>query len=75
VAGTVVALALWTSACPTMANPLYQFEARVSTATVPWIFAAYPLALIPVLILFGDVSDHIGRRSSMGLGGTGCVGE
>lgn len=68
VAGVVVALALWTSACPTMTNPLYQSQWGVSTTTITWIFAAYPLALIPVLILLGDVSDHIGRRLSMVLG-------
>jgi MFS family permease len=64
----VVALALWTSACPTMTYPLYQSEWHVSTTTITWIFAAYPIALIPVLILFGDLSDHIGRRASMLLG-------
>lgn len=64
-AGAVVALALWCSACPTMTYPLYQSEWGVSTTTVAWIFAAYPIALIPVLILLGDVSDHIGRRRSM----------
>lgn len=68
VAGVVVALALWTSACPTMANPLYQSEWGLSTTMITWVFAAYPLVLVPVLILFGDVSDHIGRRSSMALG-------
>ncbi|MCE7004745.1 MFS transporter [Kibdelosporangium philippinense] len=67
-AGAVVALALWTSACPTMTYPLYQAEWHVSTATVTWIFAAYPIALIPVLIIFGDLSDHIGRRAAMALG-------
>jgi MFS family permease len=67
-AGAVVALALWTSACPTLTYPLYQSQWGVSTATVTWIFAAYPLALIPVLILFGDLSDHIGRRAAMALG-------
>jgi MFS family permease len=35
---------------------------------VTWIFAAYPLALIPVLILCGALSDHIGRRATMALG-------
>ncbi|WP_426244599.1 MFS transporter [Nocardioides sp. LHG3406-4] len=64
-AGAVVALALWCSACPTMTYPLYQSEWGVSTTTVAWIFAAYPIALIPVLIVLGDLSDHIGRRRSM----------
>lgn len=68
VAGAVVALALWTSACPTMTYPLYEARWGVSTTTVTWIFAAYPIALIPVLVVFGDLSDHIGRRASMLLG-------
>jgi MFS family permease len=68
VAGAVVALALWTSACPTLTYPLYQSQWGISTSTVTWIFAAYPLALLPVLVLFGDLSDHIGRRACMMLG-------
>ncbi|RIQ26257.1 MFS transporter [Jiangella rhizosphaerae] len=64
----MVALALWTSACPTMNYPLYQADWHVSTTTVTWVFAAYPIALIPVLIAFGDLSDHIGRRAAMALG-------
>jgi MFS family permease len=67
-AGAVVALALWTSACPTMTYPLYQAEWGISTTTVTWIFAAYPIVLIPVLIVFGDLSDHIGRRACMLIG-------
>lgn len=67
-AGAVVALALWTSACPTMTYPLYQADWHVSTATVTWIFAAYPIALIPVLVILGDLSDRIGRRNAMLLG-------
>jgi MFS family permease len=67
-AGAVVALALWTSACPTLVYPLYQADWGISTTTITWIFAAYPIALIPVLILLGDISDHIGRRASMVLG-------
>ncbi|GHH84115.1 MFS transporter [Streptomyces sulfonofaciens] len=67
-AGAVVALALWTSACPTMTYPLYQADWGVSTTTITWIFAAYPITLIPVLVAFGDLSDHIGRRASILLG-------
>ncbi|MEU6602867.1 MFS transporter [Streptomyces flaveolus] len=64
----MVALALWTSACPTMTYPLYQAEWGVSTTAITWIFAAYPIILIPVLIVFGDLSDHIGRRASILIG-------
>src|SRR5215475_7283550 len=67
-AGAVVALALWTSASPTLVYPLYQADWGVSTTTITWIFAAYPIALIPVLILLGDISDHVGRRIAMILG-------
>ncbi|WP_432937395.1 MFS transporter [Kribbella sp. CA-253562] len=67
-AGAVVALALWTSACPTMIYPLYQADWDVTSTTVAWIFAAYPIALIPVLVVFGDLSDHIGRRAAILLG-------
>ncbi|WP_112247471.1 MFS transporter [Kribbella monticola] len=67
-AGAVVALALWTSACPTMIYPLYQAHWSVTSTTVAWIFAAYPIALIPVLVVFGNLSDHIGRRAAMLLG-------
>jgi MFS family permease len=67
-AGVVVALALWTSACPTLVYPLYEADWGISTTTITWIFAAYPIALIPVLVLLGDISDHIGRRMSMSLG-------
>jgi MFS family permease len=67
-AGAVVALALWTSACPTMIYPLYQADWAVTSTTVAWIFAAYPIALIPVLVVFGDLSDHIGRRATILLG-------
>jgi MFS family permease len=48
-----------------MVYPLYETNWGVSTTTVTWIFAAYPLALIPVLLIFGGLSDQIGRRASM----------
>lgn len=67
-AGAVVTLALWASAAPTMTYPLYQADWHVSTTTVTLIFAAYPIALIGVLIVLGDLSDHIGRRAAMALG-------
>lgn len=67
-AGAVVAVALWTSACPTMTYPLYQAAWGISTTTVTWVFAAYPLTLIPVLLLLGHLADHLGTRVTMLLG-------
>jgi MFS family permease len=35
----------------------------------PWVpaamFAAYPVTLIPLLVVLGNLSDHIGRRPAM----------
>ncbi|MFE8952695.1 MFS transporter [Streptomyces althioticus] len=63
-----MAVALWTSACPTMTYPLYQADWGISTTTVTWVFAAYPLTLIPVLLLLGHLADHLGARVTMLLG-------
>ena len=32
------------------------------------IFAIYPIVVVAVLIGFGDISDHIGRRATMLMG-------
>jgi MFS family permease len=67
-AAAVAALALWTSAAPSVSYPLYAAEWQLTPATTNAIFAVYPIVLVVVLIVFGDLSDHIGRRASIVLG-------
>jgi predicted MFS family arabinose efflux permease len=67
-AAAVVALALWTSAAPSVSYPLYESEWHLSPTTTTAIFAVYPIVLVLVLLVFGDLSDHIGRRASILLG-------
>src|SRR5271170_5806375 len=73
----VVVHTLWTSAAPSMAYRLYADEWHLSHTVTTAIFAIYPAVIVAVLIGFGDVSDHIGRRATIlvGLGAslTGSV--
>ena len=65
VAAAVVAIALWTSAAPTVSYPLYATEWNLTPAVTTAIFAVYPLVLVVVLVLFGNLSDYIGRRQAI----------
>jgi MFS family permease len=54
-----------------LATPLYAVWARqfgFSTAVLALIFAVYALVLIPALLLFGQLSDRLGRRPVIGIG-------
>ncbi len=68
VSAGVVAHTLWTSAAPAMAYQLYAEEWRLTHTVTTGIFAIYPVVVVTILILFGDISDHIGRRTTMLLG-------
>jgi MFS family permease len=68
VSAGVVAHTLWTSAAPAMAYRLYAQEWHLSHTVTAGIFSIYPIVVVAVLIGFGDVSDHIGRRATMLMG-------
>jgi MFS family permease len=72
-----LALAIVTAAFSAMllsanlATPLYAVwadEFGYSTAVLALIFAVYALVLIPALLLFGQLSDRLGRRAVIGIG-------
>jgi MFS family permease len=68
IAAAVAALALWTSAAPSVSYPLYTAQWGLTPATTTEVFAVYPAVLVVVLLFFGDVSDHIGRRAAILVG-------
>jgi MFS family permease len=67
-AASVAGLALWASAAPTVVYPLYAQQWELPPAVTTAIFAVYPIVLVPVLIVFGNLSDVIGRRAVILLG-------
>ena len=67
-AALVAGLALWASGAPTVVYPLYAAQWQLSPALTTAIFAAYPVVLIPVLLIFGNLSDFIGRRAAILIG-------
>lgn len=67
-AGAVIVVALWASGSPAMVYPLYEHSWQLSPAVTTSVFAVYPVVLVVALLLFGDLSDHIGRRTSILLG-------
>lgn len=75
VSAAVVAHTIWTSAAPALTYPLYAAEWHLTTFTTTAIFAIYPIFVVLILVLFGNVSDFIGRRETMLLGlGASAVG-
>ena len=68
VAAAVVAHTLWTSAAPSMTYPLYASEWGLSHAATAAIFAMFPIVVVAVLIFSGDISDYMGRRSTILIG-------
>jgi MFS family permease len=50
------------SSAPTPLYPVYQAMWGFSSATVTEVFASYVLVLLAALLVFGRLSDHIGRK-------------
>lgn len=72
-AASVLALALWSSGAPSVLYPVYSAQWGLTPVVVTSVFAAYQLALMVVLPLFGNLSDLIGRRRVM-LAGVAFIG-
>ena len=67
-AASVAGLALWASGAPSVVYPLYAEEWQLQPSVTTAIFAIYPIVLVPVLIVFGNLSDVIGRRAVILMG-------
>ena len=65
VAAAVVAHTLWTSAAPAVTYPLYAARWHLTPTVTTGMFAVYPVAVVLTLLLFGNLSDRIGRRAAM----------
>jgi predicted MFS family arabinose efflux permease len=64
-AALTAALALWTSGAPSVVYPLYDRDWHLPSVVTTAVFAAYPVALIVTLGLFGHAGDVLGRRRSI----------
>ena len=73
VATAVVAHTLWTSASPAMTYRLYAAEWNLTHTATTAIFAVFPIVVVAVLILSGDLSDYIGRRATILIGLTSSL--
>jgi MFS family permease len=59
-----------------LATPLYAIYAdrfRFSSLVLTTIFATYAVVLVPALVLFGRLSDRLGRRAVVVLGSTVAI--
>lgn len=68
IAAAVAGLSLWASGAPSALYPHYASAWALPTVATTAIFAVYPLVLVPVLLIFGGVSDYIGRRAAILIG-------
>jgi MFS family permease len=58
----VLFLLFFAAAAPSPLYGVYQAEWRFSAITLTAVFAVYALALLVTLLVFGSVSDYLGRR-------------
>lgn len=60
-AASVLALVLWSSGAPSTLYPIYAAQWDLTPLIVTIVVAAYPLALLVVLPILGNLSDQFGR--------------
>jgi MFS family permease len=58
----MMVLFMGAAAAPTPLYRVYQAQWGFSTATLTAVFAVYVLFLLVTLLVFGSLSDHVGRR-------------
>jgi MFS family permease len=59
---SIVVLLLAGSSAPTPLYSVYQAEWGFSPITVTMVFGIYAIAVLTALLIFGALSDHVGRR-------------
>ncbi|RTE08876.1 MFS transporter [Paenibacillus whitsoniae] len=64
----VLMMSLWTSTAPSIVFPVYAAQWHLSKSMTTGVFATYPVALILILLLVGNISDYIGRKQTLLLG-------
>jgi MFS family permease len=64
-AASVLALCLWASAAASVLYPTYEAQWALPSVVITSVFGTYPVALLIVLLVFGGVSDYVGRRRTM----------
>lgn len=65
VIASVVTLSVWASGAPTMVYPVYYREWHISSVDITTIFALYPISLVLTMVVFGGISDYVGRRITL----------
>jgi MFS family permease len=65
VAAAVVVIALWASGAPSIIYPVYVAEWALTPIVITAIFAVYPITLVITLVIFGGISDYVGRRATL----------
>ncbi|SFT91969.1 Predicted arabinose efflux permease, MFS family [Actinopolyspora lacussalsi subsp. righensis] len=61
-AGAILAVFLMASTAPSPMYAIYQREWGFSSTVLTLVFAVYMVGILAALLLFGSLSDHLGRR-------------